>query len=59
MTEVAALAETLHHHPEWKNVYNKVEICLRTHDANNTVTDKDYELASAIEMIIVKYKLKL
>ena len=59
MTEVAATAEHLQHHPEWKNVYNKVEICLRTHDANNTVTDKDYLLAAAIETIIENYKFKI
>jgi 4a-hydroxytetrahydrobiopterin dehydratase len=59
MTEVAVVAESMNHHPEWKNVYNTVEITLRTHDANNTVTDKDYSLASAIEVIIVKYKLKI
>jgi 4a-hydroxytetrahydrobiopterin dehydratase len=59
MTEVAVFAESMKHHPEWKNVYNKVEIFLRTHDANNKVTDKDYELASAIEAIIVKYNFKI
>ena len=33
MTEVAALAEAQQHHPEWRNVYNLVEITLTTHDA--------------------------
>ena len=48
MTEVAALAESHQHHPEWRNVYNLVEITLTTHDADNEVTDKDHALAQAI-----------
>ncbi len=48
MTDVAALAEEMNHHPEWSNVYNRVSIRLTTHDAGNTITDKDRELASAI-----------
>ncbi len=49
MTKVAMVAEKMNHHPEWTNVYNKVEIRLSTHDAGNTVTDKDRELASKID----------
>lgn len=48
MTEVAGLAEEHQHHPEWSNVYNRVSIRLTTHDAGNTVTDKDRSLAEAI-----------
>ena len=48
MTEVAALAEAHQHHPEWRNVYNLVEITLTTHDAGNVVTEKDRALAQAI-----------
>jgi len=48
MTEVATLAEQHQHHPEWSNVYNRVSIRLTTHDAGNTVTDKDRNLAEAI-----------
>ena len=51
MTEVAALAEAHQHHPEWRNVYNLVEITLTTHDAGNKVTDKDLDLATAINQI--------
>ncbi len=51
MTEVAAAAEAMNHHPEWCNVYNRVEITLRTHDAGNIVTEKDFLLAAAIEQI--------
>lgn len=56
MTEVAIWAEKQNHHPEWSNVYNRVEVVLRTHDAGNVVTDKDYKLAKKMEAIYVKYK---
>lgn len=49
MTKVAQIAEELKHHPEWSNVYNKVTIKLCTHDAGDTVTDKDRELAKRID----------
>ncbi|MEZ5558024.1 MAG: 4a-hydroxytetrahydrobiopterin dehydratase [Pseudomonadales bacterium] len=48
MTRVAELAEAQDHHPEWRNVYNRLEIRLRTHDAGNTVTARDRRLAAAI-----------
>jgi len=50
MTKVALLAQQANHHPEWSNVYNKVKICLTTHDAGG-ITQKDIELALAIEKI--------
>ena len=50
-TEDAALAEAHQHHPEWRNVYNLVEIALTTHDAGNVVTEKDRALARAIEQL--------
>jgi len=49
MTIVAELAEAQNHHPEWSNVYNRVSIRLTTHDAGNSITEKDRTLASAIE----------
>ncbi len=52
MTRVAIAAEKMNHHPEWSNVYNKVEIRLSTHDAGNTVTDKDRKLASEIDKLL-------
>ncbi len=55
MTEVAMHAEKQNHHPEWFNVYNKVEITLSTHDAGNIVTDKDHKLAKTITDIYKKY----
>ena len=48
MTRVALLAEKADHHPEWFNVYNRVEIVLTTHDAEG-VTARDVELARHIE----------
>jgi 4a-hydroxytetrahydrobiopterin dehydratase len=51
MTQVAFLAEKADHHPEWKNVWNKVWIDLCTHSAGSTVTTKDRELAKAIDAV--------
>ena len=52
MTQVAMLAEVRDHHPNWSNVYNRVVIELCTHDADNTVTDKDIDLATAINRLL-------
>ena len=51
MTKVAFAAEKLNHHPNWSNVYNQVDIALTTHDAGNTVTEKDWQLAKKIDEI--------
>jgi len=56
MTEVAFEAEAHQHHPNWTNVYNTVDFALNTHDAGNIVTDKDRNLAAAIDEIYSKYK---
>ncbi|MBC8045231.1 MAG: 4a-hydroxytetrahydrobiopterin dehydratase [Fimbriimonadaceae bacterium] len=52
MTRVAILAEKQNHHPNWSNVWNKVEICLNTHDAGDIVTEKDRKLSAAIDKLI-------
>lgn len=52
MTRVAFLAEASQHHPNWSNVYNQVTIELTTHDAGNTVTEKDRSLAKEIDALI-------
>ncbi len=56
MTEVAFLAEKMNHHPDWRNVYNTVEINLSTHDAGNKVTEKDRQLAEAIDRLFSEKK---
>lgn len=57
MTQMAIQAEKMNHHPEWSNVYNKVNITLTTHDAGNTITDKDKKLAKIAEDIFASYKV--
>jgi 4a-hydroxytetrahydrobiopterin dehydratase len=54
MSRVALVAEKMDHHPTWTNVWNTVEIWLRTHDAGNIVTQKDKQLAEAIDRIAGK-----
>lgn len=56
MNQVAEVAEEMDHHPWWSNVYNKVDIELTTHDAGNTVTDKDHQLAQRIDEIYTSLK---
>jgi 4a-hydroxytetrahydrobiopterin dehydratase len=48
MTHIAIFADKMDHHPEWFNVYNRVDVTLTTHDAGG-VTDKDVTLAKAME----------
>lgn len=48
MTRVADAARAANHHPDWRNVYNQVDFCLSTHDAN-AITPLDLSLAHAIE----------
>lgn len=50
MTRVALAAEKLDHHPEWSNVWNRVEITLSTHDAGG-LTRRDVELAKIIDKL--------
>ncbi len=51
MTRVAILAEKADHHPEWSNVYNRVDILLTTHDAGG-LSHRDIELARAIDAML-------
>jgi 4a-hydroxytetrahydrobiopterin dehydratase len=50
MTRAALVAEKLDHHPEWFNVYNKVDVTLTTHDADG-VTQLDIDLATAMDRL--------
>ena len=51
MSRVALLAEAANHHPEWSNVYNRVDIYLTTHDAGG-LTQRDFSLAGQIDLLL-------
>lgn len=51
MAKVALLAEKADHHPEWSNVYNRVDIILTTHDAGG-LSGRDVELATRIDALL-------
>jgi len=53
MSRVALLAETMDHHPEWSNVYNRVEIYLTSHDASG-ITERDFTLAGRINGLLAQ-----
>jgi 4a-hydroxytetrahydrobiopterin dehydratase len=50
MSRAALLAEQMNHHPEWSNVWNRVDITLSTHDAGG-LSELDFQLAAAIERV--------
>jgi ribonuclease HI/pterin-4a-carbinolamine dehydratase len=52
MTKVAEVAERMNHHPRWENEWNVVQVWLQTHEEVGKVTDKDRELAAAIDAIV-------
>lgn len=54
MTRVALLADKMDHHPEWFNVYNKVQVTLSTHDVNG-LSGRDIKMAYFIEDAIAKF----
>ncbi len=51
MSRVALLAEAMDHHPNWSNVYNRVEISLETHDVSG-ISERDFKLASRINALV-------
>ena len=50
MSQIAILAEKMDHHPEWSNVYSRVEVFLTTHDANG-ISKLDFELAEHMDRL--------
>lgn len=55
MNEVGRYCERVDHHPEWKNIYNKIWVDLATHDAGR-VTDKDLQLAAQMDAVYASAK---
>ena len=53
MTQVAIVAQSINHHPEWANVYRTIDIYLTTHDVGG-ISEKDFELLEKIELLIGK-----
>ena len=51
MSQVALLAETMNHHPEWSNVWNRVEIHLTSHDVGG-ISERDFTLAARIDSLL-------
>jgi 4a-hydroxytetrahydrobiopterin dehydratase len=58
MAKASVIVEKLNHHPTWTNEYNKVHVCLTTHDAGNTVTEKDRELARSMDFMEIHDRAK-
>lgn len=52
MVRVGFEAEAADHHPDWTNIYNRVTVRLNTHDAGGAVTQKDVDLAAAIDGLV-------
>lgn len=55
MQAIAKVANSIDHHPEWKNVYNKVEVELTTHDLGRKVGPLDIKMAHAMEKQFAKH----
>jgi 4a-hydroxytetrahydrobiopterin dehydratase len=53
MTRIALIAEKWNHHPEWRNVYNQLDIVLSTHDVGG-LSDLDMKMAAAINQIVLE-----
>jgi len=51
MVKASYFIEKMDHHPEWTNIYNKVMVTLTTHDAGNKITEKDRNLAEALDLV--------
>ncbi len=56
MQKASLTISELDHHPTWTNTYNRIHIVLSTHDAGNTVTQKDWELARELDVLFAQMK---
>jgi 4a-hydroxytetrahydrobiopterin dehydratase len=56
--ELAVASEKLNHHPEWRNSYRRLDICLCTHDAGNAITEKDHALSAEINRLLLSYRFE-
>lgn len=52
MSQVARIANTMDHHPEWFNIYNKVVVDLMTHDVGNALSNLDVEMAQQMNQLV-------
>lgn len=55
MSYISIEAEIINHHPDWKNVYNKVTVCLSTHDIDG-LSEKDFILANLMDTFFLKFR---
>ncbi|WP_395783722.1 4a-hydroxytetrahydrobiopterin dehydratase [Aquirufa sp.] len=53
MQQAAIKISELDHHPTWTNTYNRIHVLLQTHDAGNSVTEKDRELAQILDTLFL------
>ncbi|KPI85523.1 pterin-4-alpha-carbinolamine dehyddrogenase [Leptomonas seymouri] len=58
MNAMAPVCEKMQHHPCWENVYNRISVKLCTHDAGNKVTEKDVELAKAMNEAYARMEVR-
>lgn len=56
MQKASLTISELDHHPTWTNTYNQIHVSLCTHDAGNTVTQKDWELARELDVLFAQMK---
>lgn len=58
MSKASLIIDKMDHHPEWTNIYNRVQVSLSTHDAGNIVTEKDRMLAEELDLLFTAMLVK-
>ncbi len=58
MSKASLIIDKMDHHPEWTNIYNRVQVSLSTHDAGNIVTEKDTMLAEELDLLFTAMLVK-